>query len=347
MLQKNKDLSHLTTFAVGAVAKQFVEINSEEHLLELIKTHDIDLDKTYILGGGSNTLLTSDIDGLVIHNNIKGIEVISEDELAVRVKVGAGEDWHQFVMYALEHGWYGMENLALIPGSVGASPVQNIGAYGVEVDSFIKHVNGIWLSSGETAMYSKEQCELKYRDSIFKKELKNKFFITSVEFYLSKTEDLILEYEGIVHELEESGKDASKWTARDLADAVISIRRRKLPDPKKIGTAGSFFKNPIIEEEKFISLIESYPDIPSYDVPFNDGVKKQVKLPAGWLCEQAGWKGWTSEDGKYGVHKNHALVLVNYSDAKGEEIWSLANEIMNSVEKKFGIRLEPEVNILP
>ncbi len=326
----------MNTFGIDIHAKEFVVIKSHQELFELIAEHELTKEKCLILGGGSNILFTKDFDGLVIKIEINGIELIKEDDQFVWVKAGAGVVWHEFVLYCIEKGWSGLENLSLIPGMVGAAPIQNIGAYGVEVKDLIEEVIGIDLDEKIIKIVPANNCAFEYRSSIFKTGLKNKFIITDVVFKLSKKHRLHIEYGAISHELKL--KNIDHPTIRDISTTVISIRQSKLPDPKKIGNAGSFFKNPIVSLKKLEILKAAYPNIVSYPVG------GEFKVAAGWLIEQAGWKGF--KEGNVGCHEKQALVLVNYGNASGEEILQLAQKIQQSVFDKFDVELEMEVNII-
>lgn len=290
----------------------------------------------HILGGGSNVLLTGNVSGLLLVNRLKGIDVLREDDDHVWLQVQSGEVWHELVMYAIKNGWAGIENLALIPGTVGAAPIQNIGAYGVEVKETIETVNAWHWEEKRMVSFANADCRFGYRDSIFKQELKGKIFITSVVFRLGKKPVFHTTYGAISQELEKNG--IKELSIKAIADAVIAIRSSKLPDPKKIGNAGSFFKNPVITAEHFELLQTNYPDIPSYPAGSD-----HVKVPAGWLIEKAGWKGYRAGDA--GVHEKQALVLVNYAHAGGAEIWALSGEIVQSIKERFGIELEREVQV--
>lgn len=282
-------------------------------------------------------LLTRDIAGLVTHIEIGGIEIVEETETHLDVMVGAGVNWHEFVMHCVGKGWAGIENLSLIPGNVGASPMQNIGAYGVEVKDLITSVSAVERSSGEVKTFEANDCEFGYRTSIFKTSARNQYVITNVGYRLSKTPKINTSYGAIEQELEQMGvKDPG---ISEVSQAVINIRSSKLPDPKKLGNAGSFFKNPIVSAEKCKALQEVYPDVPNYAQP--DGT---YKIAAGWLIEQCGWKG--KRVGNTGAHATQSLVLVNYGNATGQEIYSLSEEILQSVNTRFGITLEREVNII-
>jgi UDP-N-acetylmuramate dehydrogenase len=334
-IRENVSLKPFNTFGIDAMARYFLPITNHQSLItlqSLITNH-----QSLILGGGSNLLFTRDFDGLVIHNQLKGMEVVRTTAEHVWVKVAAGEVWHAFVEYCLEHDFAGVENLALIPGYVGASPMQNIGAYGVEVKEVIEEVEAWHLREGYSRTFSNEECGFGYRESVFKRELKGIFLITSVTFRLNKVPLYHLEYGAIRQELERMG--VVEPTIRSVADAVIRIRQSKLPDPRKIGNAGSFFKNPEVPSAQYESLKALYPELPGY--PQASG---RVKLAAGWLIEKAGWKG--VHRGEAGVHDKQALVLVNLGNATGKEIWQLSEEILRSVQQQFGVLLEREVNIV-
>ena len=337
-MKTNVNLKPYNSFGFYAVAKQFVEINEVSDLQTLIKSRVLQGQNILILSGGNNILFQNEIfDGIVIYINTKGIEILREDENEVVVRAQAGEDWPEFVSFCVGKGWHGVENLAHIPGKVGAAPVQNIGAYGMELkDSFLQ-CEAINLASGEKHVFTKEDCRFGYRESIFKGELKGQFVITSVDFLLHKQAELKLEYGNIKSYLTDNGIETP--TLQQLHDAICAIRDAKLPNVKQIGSAGSFFKNPVIERTQFEALQKDYPTMPHYDEP--DG---KVKVPAGWLIEQAGWKGWRNEH--VGVYDKQALVLVHYGGGKGEDIVNLAKRIQDSVEKMFGIRINPEVNFV-
>jgi UDP-N-acetylmuramate dehydrogenase len=335
MISENVSLKPFNTFGIDVKANRFATFASTEELGQLLK--DNRNQALLILGGGSNLLLTKDFDGLVLKNEIKGIEVISETDDDVFVRSGAGEEWHEFVLYCISKNYCGIENLSLIPGSVGASPMQNIGAYGVEIKNVFDHLEAYEIATGEIHSFDNATCEFGYRESIFKHSVKNQFVITNVYFKLSKTQNTNTSYGAINQQLEVMGIENP--TIKDVSDAVIAIRSSKLPNPKEIGNAGSFFKNPVIDFAHYEEILKEYPNAPSYPVAEN-----QVKVPAGWLIETAGWKGKVV--GETGVHKNQALVLVNYGGAKGEEIYKLSTEIIEDVERKFKILLTREVNIL-
>lgn len=330
----NVPLAEHTTFGVPAKASRYFPIHSVDELLKVLPA--LNKDELLILGGGSNILFTQNFAGDVIHNKIKGVEVLKENEQQIIVKVGAGEVWHDFVMYAIDHDWGGIENLSLIPGNVGASPMQNIGAYGVEIKDVFHALEAVNIKDGNIKTFHKEECAFGYRESVFKRSLKNQYIITSVTYILHKKHQLNTSYGAINEELNNAGVTAP--TIKDVSNAVIKIRQTKLPDPQKVGNAGSFFKNPIISKEQFETIKEKHPHIVSYPVG-----KNEVKIAAGWLIDQAGWKGKTF--GNFGVHKNQALVLVNLGGAFGKDIFELSERIIKDIHEKFGVQLEREVNI--
>ena len=337
-MKTNVNLRPYNSFDFDALAKYFVEINAIDDLQTLIRSGELKKHKNLILSGGNNVLFQEDVfDGLVVYINTKGIEILRENENEVVIRAQAGEDWPDFVRFCVSKDWHGIENLAHIPGKVGAAPVQNIGAYGMELkDSFLR-CEAIELTTGDKRVFTKKECRFGYRESIFKSELKGQYVITSVDFLLKKDTPLNLEYGNIKAYLEQNGID--KPTLQQLHDAICAIRDSKLPDVKQIGSAGSFFKNPVIEREQFEALQKDYPNIPHYP-----DVEGMVKVPAGWLIEQAGWKGWRDEH--VGVYEKQALVLVHYGGGKGQDIVELAKKIQVSVETKFGIRIVPEVNFV-
>lgn len=339
-IQEHVDLLPYNTFHIKATARYFTVVRTHTDAIEVIRSPLFQKEKHLILGGGSNLLLTDDFMGLVIKNELGGITVVGEDEDTVTLRVGAGENWHQCVMYCVDHGWGGVENLSLIPGTAGAAPMQNIGAYGVEIREVIHSVEGIDLSTGITRTFTNEECEFGYRESIFKQRLKGKYLISSITLTLTKRNHRFnVSYGAIIDTLRQLQQGVDKPSVKAISDAVINIRRSKLPDPAVIGNAGSFFKNPTIDSVLFASLKEKYPSVPSF--PAENGM---IKVPAGWLIEQCGWKGKTFHN--IGVHKNQALVLVNYGGGNGHEIWKLAQEISESVTAKFSVTLHPEVNVL-
>lgn len=338
---ENQSLKPYNTFGIAATARYFTEIHSEEELREALQfpTSDFPLPTPiFILGGGSNILLTKDFDGLVIKNSILGKEVVEKSDEHVIVRIGAGENWHQTVLWTLAQDFGGLENLSLIPGTVGASPMQNIGAYGVEIKDVFYKLEAMERLTGEVHTFDKEACQFGYRESVFKKELKDKYIITQVYFKLSKTNHIINISYGAIKDIL-AIRHIESPTIQDISNAVIEIRSSKLPDPAQIGNSGSFFKNPEILHAQFDILKQNFPTLPAFP-----GEKGGIKVPAGWLIEQCGWKG--TRRGDAGCYDKQALVLVNYGNAKGAEIWQLALDIADSVEEKFGIRLTPEVNVL-
>tara|TARA_B100000683_G_scaffold226347_2_gene225282 strand:- start:1038 stop:2051 length:1014 start_codon:yes stop_codon:yes gene_type:complete len=336
MIKKNVSLQTFNTFGVKVAAKLFAQAENEDQVRNVIQSDEFRKHDNLILGGGSNVLFTKDFDGIVLRNHIQGVEVIEETPSSVFVRVGGGVVWHEFVLYCIEHGWNGVENLSLIPGSVGASPMQNIGAYGVEVETVFHELEAIHLQTGEIHYFNGSDCNFGYRDSIFKNKLKGEYLISRVTFQLSKDNHFNISYGAIEQELEQMG--VKSLSARAVSNAVIAIRQSKLPDPKEIGNSGSFFKNPIVDQAIYNKIKGQFPEVVAYSA--GEG---KMKLAAGWLIDQAGWKGVTR--GNYGVHKKQALVLVNYGGAKGKEIYNLSEEILNSIHEKFGVSLEREVNI--
>ena len=334
MIQTNKNLKEYNTFGISVKAEMFAVFSSIEELKQILSNRNgKDL---LVLGGGSNLLLTKDFDGLVIKNEIKRFEVIEETVSEVIVESGAGENWHEFVLNCIDKGFGGVENLSLIPGSVGASPMQNIGAYGVEIKDVFESLSAYHIASGEIHYFDKTKCEFGYRESIFKNKVKGEYIILTVTFRLTKNPTINSSYGAINEQLKVMGIENP--TIQELSAAVIAIRQSKLPDPKIIGNAGSFFKNPTVEIALLEQIQKNYPDIPNY--PALNG----KKLAAGWLIEKSGWKGRTFDN--YGVHKLQALVLVNYGNCTGQEIFDLSSQIIQDVFEKFGVLLEREVNIL-
>lgn len=335
--EENKSLKHYNTFGLEVSAKYFVETDSVEEIiiaLNFAKENNLQI---MLINGGSNMLLTHDFDGLVLKLNLKGIQIVSENEDFAEVKVMSGENWHEFVQWTLQQDFGGLENLSLIPGNAGTAPIQNIGAYGVEVKDSIKELSALEISTGKLRKFTNAECKFGYRDSVFKNEYKNQFIIIDVTFNLTKTNhQLHTEYGAIQSELEKL--NIQKPTIQDVSKAVINIRQSKLPDPKDIGNSGSFFKNPVISKSEFEKIREKYPEISAY----RSG--DEVKVAAGWLIEKAGWKG--KRFGDAGVHEKQALVLVNYGNATGQEIYDLSQRIVDDIYEKFGINLEREVNIL-
>ena len=334
---ENYPLKKLNTFGINVKSKYLVEVNSTEEILEIIQSGKFKNLKKLVLGGGSNVLFTKDYNGLIILNKIKGKKVTYQDADSVKLLVGAGENWHELVMYTVEKGWGGIENLSLIPGNTGTAPMQNIGAYGVEIKDTFVELEALEISTGKIEKFNKEKCKFAYRESIFKNEKKNQYIILNITLELNKNPKLSVNYGEIKNDLK--NKNIHLPTIKDVSEAIISIRKRKLPDPKKIGNSGSFFKNPVVNFNKLKKLKEKHPNIVNY--PIN---KNEFKIAAGWMIEKAGWKGKTINN--YGVHKNQSLVLVNYGDAKGIEIYNLSKKIIVDIEEKFGISLVREVNII-
>ncbi|WNJ20709.1 UDP-N-acetylmuramate dehydrogenase [Pontibacter sp. G13] len=335
-IETDFSLKPYNTFGLAVNAKWFLSIESEEDMRNFLIDNGPHGREILILGGGSNVLFTQDFEGIVLHNRIQGREVIRETDDHVWVKLGAGENWHQSVRYTIDQGWGGIENLSLIPGSVGAAPIQNIGAYGVEVKDVFDHLEAIHLDTGVIHSFDRAACEFGYRDSIFKRDAKGSFMITRVVLKLAKQPVLNTSYGAISQEL---AKRSDAPTIRSVSEVVCEIRSSKLPDPAQIGNAGSFFKNPVVSQELFQAIQQKHPQAPHY--PQSDG---QIKVPAGWLIQTAGFKGMNR--GTYGVHDRQALVLVNYGGASGQEIFNLSTEIRQAVHDQFGIWLEREVNII-
>ncbi|WP_031529737.1 UDP-N-acetylmuramate dehydrogenase [Dyadobacter crusticola] len=336
-IQSNFPLRHYNTFGLESTARFFVEITSLTELTEILTNPEWKKTPKFILGGGSNILLTRDIDALVIHPKILGIEKIKETDSQVLLKAGGGESWHEFVLHCVRSGYGGVENLSLIPGSVGAAPMQNIGAYGVEVKNVIESVEAVEVETGVPHVFSNAECKFGYRESIFKKEASGRFVITGVTFVLSKNPVVNIGYGDVQKTLAEM--EIVNPTIGDVSEAIMRIRKSKLPDPAQIGNAGSFFKNPEISATQFGDLKMAFPEIPGYPVDENT-----VKVPAGWLIEKAGWKGY--RNGDIGVHEKQALVLVNYGGGTGNEIRLLSETIQESILSKFGISLKAEVNFI-
>ncbi len=344
VIHKDFDLTALNTFGVPAKASYYAEIENEEELLELFNSLEFKNNNRMFLGGGSNVLFTKDFDGMVILNKWDGIEVLKEDETSVTLRAMGGGVWHDLVLYAVERGYWGIENLSLIPGTVGAAPMQNIGAYGAELKDTLLRVETYEIQTGDKRVFDRRECNFGYRDSIFKNEAKGKYFISGIILKLSKLENKNIEYRALKDYFEKNKKIPE--TIKDISDAVIDIRQSKLPDPKVLGNAGSFFKNIFIDEEELRELQQSYPDIPNFREPasLDSGRGDQIKIPAGWLIESCGWKG--KKVGHVGMHEKQALVLVNYGGATGKEIKSFAETVMDSVYTKFGLKLTPEVNFI-
>lgn len=337
---ENSSLKAYNSFGIDASARflaSFEDTESLEELLYAVKQSPLNRQSTLVLGGGSNVLFTGNWDGWVLKNNIKGIEEKHEDAEYVYIKAGAGENWHQFTQYCISKGWAGLENLSLIPGNVGASPMQNIGAYGVELQDVFWDLEAYHKEEKILQTFTASDCAFGYRESVFKNRYRDQFIIVSVTFRLRKHPIFHTHYGAIQQELERMG--VQQISIQQVAQAVMNIRRSKLPDPAIIGNAGSFFKNPLVSKEKFETLQNSYPEIVGYAVGAD-----HVKLAAGWLIESCGWKGFRSGDA--GCHEKQALVLVNFGKASGTEIYALSQEILDSVQFKFGVQLEREVNII-
>lgn len=336
-IQENVSLKQYNTFGIDVKATFFASVSTVEELVELLS--NTAYPDPFIVGGGSNMLLTQDVEKLVIHLNFKGKEIIKDtlSDTEVLLKVAGGENWHEFVLYCVDNNLGGVENLSLIPGNVGTSPIQNIGAYGIELKDVFYECDAVHRDTQEKRTFSIEECAFGYRDSIFKNEIKNEYVITSVTFRLTKKDHKInIDYGAIADTL--SRKRIENPTLKDVSNAVIEIRQSKLPDPKKIGNSGSFFKNPVISQKDFDVLRAAHPEIPYYPIGSD-----QIKVPAGWLIEQAGFKG--KRYGDAGIHDKQALVLVNHGSATGKEIWDVAIKIQAGIKEKFDIIIEPEVNV--
>lgn len=336
-ISENVLLRPFNTFGIAAQARYFASFSSADELQELLKSPPQQGLSHMILGGGSNVLFTRDFDGIILKNEMKGISVVGEDDNYIYVKAGAGETWHNFVMDCIRNNRAGLENLSLIPGNVGASPMQNIGAYGVEIKDTFHELEAYHLHDHTVVKFNNADCQFGYRESVFKRQYKGQFAILSVTYRLSKHPKLNTSYGAIEEELKHMGVQDVNIQA--ISQAVINIRSSKLPDPAKIGNAGSFFKNPTVDADKHQTLKEAFPDIVAY--PVDGGA---FKLAAGWMIEQCGWKGF--REGDAGVHARQALVLVNYGAATGNEIYHLSQRVLDSVQEKFGVELEREVNII-
>ena len=324
-----------TTFGVPAWVKSLHTFDSLASL-QAILASGIQKERLLIVGGGSNMLCTQPFDGVVLKNELKGIEIVSEDSNETILKVAGGEVWHDFVLYTVNKGLGGIENLSLIPGSVGASPIQNIGAYGVEIKDVFHSLEAVEIATGQLKTFTLDECNFGYRESIFKHTLKDQYIIISVSYRLRTSPEINTSYGAINDEL--AAMEITHPTVKDVSDAVIRIRESKLPNPKEVGNAGSFFKNPVVSKSIYTVILQSYPNAPSYPID-----AEHVKVPAGWLIETAGWKGFTEDN--YGVHKKQALVLVNYGGAEGQSIYTLSDRIIRDIKEKFKITLEREVNI--
>ena len=335
-IEHNISLKKHNTFGLEAKAKHFVAINTIEDLKNVLQLAEYP--EKFILGGGSNMLLTKDIEALVMHINLKGIIIVSQDDKSTLVKAQAGENWHEFVLWCLQNNFGGLENLSLIPGNVGTAPIQNIGAYGVELKDTFVSCEALEIATQKIKSFTKTDCNFEYRNSVFKQALKGKYIITSVIFKLTKNNHILRTNYGAISTQLEVMKVKTP-TIQDVSKAVIAIRESKLPNPKEIGNSGSFFKNPVISLKDFEILKQNFPEIPNYPVS-----SSSIKIPAGWLIEKAGFKG--KRFGNYGVHKKQALVLVNYNDAKGIEILKLSQVIQETIKRIFNILIEAEVNII-
>ena len=335
-IQNNFSLKKYNTFGIEAKAKQFVAVQSVDELKTVLIEHK--LETKFVLGGGSNMLLTQDIDALVIHIDLKGKKIVTEDDDFVWVESMAGENWHEFVLWTISQNFGGLENMSLIPGNVGTTPVQNIGAYGTEIKDTLVSCEVMTIATQEIKTFTKEACRFGYRESVFKHEVKDQFIITSVVFKLTKRNHKInISYGDITKELEKQSVTTPTLTA--VSNAVIAIRQSKLPDPKVLGNSGSFFKNPIILKSEYEKIHALHPEMPHYVIS-----ETHVKVPAGWLIEKTGFKG--KRFGDAGIHKNQALVLVNYGNATGQEILNVSKDIQATVLKEFGIAIEAEVNVI-
>lgn len=338
MLQRQARLQPFNTFGIAARAEVLANFQAVEELRALLAAPELSAKPRLVLGGGSNILFTRDFDGVVLLNELPGIDVVSEDEDQVQVRAGAGVVWHELVMHCVAKGWGGLENLSLIPGKVGAAPMQNIGAYGVEIKDCFVSLEALRIADGEVVRFGLSECAFGYRESYFKREGRDRFIILSVTFRLSKRGHTIrTAYGDIQGELARKG--VAQPTIKDVSDAVIAIRSSKLPDPKVLGNAGSFFKNPVVDARIVERIKLAHPSAPVY--PAGEG---QSKLAAGWLIEQCGWRG--RRIGKCGVHEKQALVLVNHGGATGAEIWALSDAVLLSVRERFGVELEREVNVV-
>ena len=332
--QSNFQLKEYNTFGISVLAKQFIAVSNTNELSTVLQSNK----EIFVLGGGSNMLLTQNIEKLVVHVNFKGIEIVKEEEHFVWVKANAGENWHEFVLWCIAHDFGGIENLSLIPGNVGTTPIQNIGAYGVEIKDTFESCTAMEIASQNLKTFDKASCNFGYRESVFKNELKNQYIITDVTFKLTKKNHKInTSYGAIDTELVKN--NITNPTLKEVSDVVIDIRKSKLPNPKELGNSGSFFKNPIISKADYDKIKQNHPEIPHYIVS-----ETEVKVPAGWLIEQAGFKG--KRFGDAGIHRNQALVLVNYGNATGQEILAVSKDIQQTIFEKFGIHIEAEVNVI-
>ena len=329
---KNYSLKNYNSFRVNHKANFFLKIENDKSLIDFLSDKKFKNEKKLIIGGGSNILFTKDYEGVILYSCIKGIHILEENDNQIKLKVGSGENWDDFVKFCVNKNWYGIENLSLIPGSVGAAPIQNIGAYGVEIKDYIYDVNGIDLKNNLKKTYTNKSCDFEYRDSIFKRELKNNFFVTEVTFILNKNKKFTLDYSEL------KNINGQNLTIQNVRDKIIEIRNSKLPDPKLLANAGSFFKNPVINIKIAKNIKEKYNDFKYYQIN-----ESMVKISAAWLIEKSGWKGHKEKN--IGVYNKHALVLVNYSSENGKDIKILSKKIKESVLEKFNVTLEKEVNI--
>jgi len=336
-ISRHVSLKNLNTFGIEVEAKAFATFENGTDLEEIFADESVNQLPHMILGGGSNLLFTKNYEGLILKNNVRGFACIGEDDNHYYVKAGAGENWHQFVVQCIEKNYAGLENLSLIPGNVGASPMQNIGAYGIEIKDIFESLEAYDLSNGKIVHFSAETCEFGYRESVFKRKFKNQFIILSVTFKLFKNPQINVSYGAIENELNQLG--IKNPGIADVSQAVINIRNSKLPNPAVLGNAGSFFKNPVVSSDVLEKILSEYPDAPHYPAAGNE-----VKLAAGWLIEKAGWKG--KRVGNCGMHEKQALVLVNYGGATGGEIYDLSTMVLESIKSQFGVELEREVNII-
>jgi UDP-N-acetylmuramate dehydrogenase len=335
-IQTNFSLQNYNTFGIEAKARAFVAVHNTSELRTILEHYKST--KKFILGGGSNMLLTKDIDALVIHVDLKGKKIIKEDDNFAWVESQAGENWHEFVIWTIDQNFGGLENMSLIPGNVGTTPVQNIGAYGAEIKDTFDSCEAMKIENQEMKTFTKPECHFGYRESVFKNELKDQYIITSVVFKLTKRNHKInTSYGDITAELAKN--NIANSTLKDVSDAVIAIRKSKLPDPKELGNSGSFFKNPILLKSDFEKIHQQFPEMKYYEIS-----ETEVKVPAGWLIEQAGFKG--KRFGDAGIHKNQALVLVNYGNATGQEILDVSKNVQETIFKTFGIHIEAEVNVI-
>ena len=335
-IKNNISLKQFNTFGIDVKAKFLTSLEKEIEIKEVFNSQEFKNNPHIFLGGGSNILFVNDFEGIVVVNRLKGIEVLREDEENVWLKIASGEDWHETVLFAVEKKYWGIENMALIPGTIGAAPIQNIGAYGVEIEDVVEDVFAFNIETSEKKIFSKDECKFGYRESIFKNELKDKYFISALVIKLSKVPKVNLSYKDLNEYFEKN--NIEKNNIKNISDAVIEIRQSKLPDTKVLGSAGSFFKNVFIEKDILKKLLEKFPELPY----FEEG--DVYKIPAGWLIESCNWKGRVV--GNTGVYEHQALVVVNHGGASGVEIKNLVDQIIDSVEQKFGLILVPEVNII-